>query len=84
MISAAAISSRPLGSGLRTRSEDGSGRASTIAAITSSGSSMWVGPGFCACATLNALRTISGIVRAEFRRAFHFVTGRKRETTSMY
>ena len=31
-------------------------------AITSSGSSMWVGPGFCAWATLNALRTTSGMM----------------------
>ena len=54
------------------------------AAITSSGSSMWVGPGFCAWATLNALRTTSGITREEFSRAFHFVTGRSIETTSMY
>ena len=31
-------------------------------------------PGFCACATLNALRTTSGITRAEFSRALNFVT----------
>ena len=44
---------------------------------------MCVGPGFCACATLNALRTTSGITREEFRRTFHFVTGLNIETTSM-
>ena len=45
---------------------------------------MWVGPGFCACATLNALRTTSGITAAECRRALNFVTGRSMSTTSMY
>ena len=54
-----------------------------MSAITSSGSSMCVGPGFCAWATLNALRTTSGITREEFSRTFHFVTGRSIETTSM-
>ena len=44
---------------------------------------MCVGPGFCACATLNALRTTSGITRAEFSRTFHFVIGLNIETTSM-
>ena len=81
--SAASSSSPPLGSGRRTRSCAGSGSASTVSAITSSGSSMCVGPGFCACATLNALRTTSGITREEFRRAFHFVIGWNIETTSM-
>jgi hypothetical protein len=80
---AASSSSSPLGSGLRTRSCAGSGCASTGSAITSSGSSMCVGPGFCACATLNALRTTSGITRDEFRRTFHFVTGLNIETMSM-
>ena len=52
--------------------------------MTSSGSSMWVGPGFCAWATLNALRTTSGMIWLEFSRAFHFVTGFMIETMSMY
>ena len=52
--------------------------------MTSSGSSMCVGPGFCACATLNALRTTSGMIRGLVSRAFHFVTGLNIETTSMY
>ena len=52
--------------------------------MTSSGSSMCVGPGFCACATLNALRTASGMIRGLVSRAFHFVTGLNIETTSMY
>ena len=80
---AASRSSSPLGSGLRTPRRAGSGSASTMSAMTSSGSSMCVGPGFCACATLNALRTTSGITRDEFRRTFHFVTGLNIETTSM-
>ena len=80
----AACSSSGLGSGRRRARRTGSGSASTCAAITSSGSSMWVGPGFCACATLNALRTTSGITRAEFSRALNFVTGRSMSTTSMY
>ena len=84
MISAAASSSSALGSGRRRASRTGSGSASTCAAITSSGSSMWVGPGFCAWATLNALRTTSGITRAEFSRALNFVTGRSMSTMSMY
>ncbi len=45
---------------------------------------MCVGPGFCACATLNALRTTSGMMWLEFSRAFHFVTGFMIETMSMY
>ena len=44
---------------------------------------MCVGPGFCACATLNALRTTSGITREDCRRTFHFVTGLNIETMSM-
>jgi hypothetical protein len=61
----------------------GSGTASTGSAMTSSGSSMWVAPGFCACETLNALRTTSGMMCAEYRRVFHFVTGLNIETMSM-
>ena len=45
---------------------------------------MCVGPGFCACATLNALRTTSGITAGDCSRTFHFVTGLNIETTSMY
>ena len=84
MIPSAERSSSGLGSGLRRPSRTGSGSASTGAAMTSSGSSMCVGPGFCAWAILNALRTTSGITRAEFSRALNFVTGRSMSTTSMY
>ena len=52
--------------------------------MTSSGSSMCVGPGFWPCATLNALRTASGIIRALLSRVFHLVIGLNIETTSMY
>ncbi len=45
---------------------------------------MCVGPGFWPCATLNALRTASGIIAGEFSRAFHLVIGLKSEMTSMY
>ena len=62
MIETALSSSGADGSGLRICVRAGSGTASTLAAITSSGSSMWVGPGFCAWATLNALRTTSGMM----------------------
>ena len=51
--------------------------------ITSSGSSMCVGPGFCACATLNALRTTSGITREELQPHVPLRHGRNIETTSM-
>ena len=44
---------------------------------------MWVAPGFSVCATLNALRTISGMMRPVLIWAFHLVTGRKVSTTSM-
>ena len=36
---------------------------------------MWVAPGFWAWATLNALRTTSGMIRALVSRAFHLVIG---------
>ena len=84
MTSIAARSSSPLGSGRRRPCRVGSGAASTGSTITSSGSSMWVGPGFCASATLNALRTTSGITREEFSRVLNLVIGRSIETTSMY
>ena len=61
MRSAAASSSPALGSRRRLFVLTGSGSASTGSAITSSGSSMCVGPGLGSCATLNALRTTSGI-----------------------
>ncbi len=54
------------------------------APMTSSGSSMCVGPGLGSCATLNALRTTSGITSGAFSRVFHFVTGFITETMSMY
>ncbi len=68
-------------------SERGSGRASsggTAAAITSSGSSRWVAPGFSCSATSNALRTVSGTMPGPVTRAFHLVIGRISETTSTY
>ncbi len=82
--SVAFSSSCALGSGRRSVVRAGSGSASIEAAITSSGSSMWVGPGFCAWATLNALRTTSGMIAELVSRAFHFVTGLNIETMSMY
>ena len=54
------------------------------AAITSSGSSMCVDPGFSASATLKALRTTSGMIAGSPTRAFHFVMGRMISRTSMY
>ena len=83
IISAAASSSPALGSRRRVCVEAGSGSASTGSPITSSGSSMWVGPGLGSCATLNALRTTSGITVGAFRRVFHFTTGLNIETMSM-
>jgi hypothetical protein len=44
---------------------------------------MCVAPGFCAWATLNALRTTSGITAADATRALNLVTGRSMLTTSM-
>src|SRR3954449_7547488 len=81
--SAARSSSRAAGSGC-TGLRRGSGPASTSDAITSSGSSMCVAPGFSDSATLNALRTTSGMIAASARRAFHFVIGRITSTMSMY
>ena len=76
MISAARWSSRIPGSGW-TGSRRGSGEASSDRAITSSGSSRWVAPGFSDSATLNALRTTSGMISGLETRAFHFTTGRE-------
>ena len=45
---------------------------------------MCVAPGFSDSATLNALRTTSGMIEASVRRAFHLVIGRMTSTTSMY
>jgi hypothetical protein len=56
----------------------------TSEAITSSGSSRCVAPGFSCSATLNALRTASAVIPGSDRRAFHFVIGPMRLTTSMY
>ena len=82
-MSAALSSSRACGSasGVRRR---GSGAASICASITSSGSSMCVAPGFSPSATLNALRTTSGMMLASDRRAFHLVIGRMTRSRSMY
>ena len=43
--------------------------------MTSSGSSRCVAPGFSDSATLNALRTTSGMISGLATRAFHFVIG---------
>ncbi len=81
--SAAFSSSRAAGSG-RTWRRRGSGSASTSAAITSSGSSIWVEPGFSPSASLNALRTTSGMIAGSASRAFHLVIGRITRRRSMY
>ena len=81
---AASSISPPEGSGRRGPVLTGNGSASSGASMTSSGSSRCVGPGFCDWATLNALRTASGIIAGELRRAFHLVIGRIIETRSMY
>ena len=52
--------------------------------MTSSGSSRCVAPGFSDSATLNALRTTSGMISGALTRAFHFVIGCMRPTMSMY
>ena len=49
--------------GAAGRAPGAAARRRAARAMTSSGSSMWVGPGFGSCATLNALRTTSGIDR---------------------
>ncbi len=81
--SAARSSSRAAGSGGTSRRR-GSGSASISAAITSSGSSMCVAPGFSFSATLKALRTTSGMIAGSERRAFHLVIGRITRSRSMY
>ena len=81
--SAARSSSRAGGSG-RTARLRGSGPPSISVAITSSGSSMCVAPGFSPSATLNALRTTSGMISASCTRAFHLVIGRMTRGRSMY
>ena len=83
MMSAARSNSRAAGSGW-TGLRRGSGSASTSIAMTSSGSSMWVAPGFSDSATLNALRTTSGMIAGSMSRAFHFVIGCMTCTMSMY
>ena len=81
--SAALSSSRAPGSGLTGRRR-GSGDASSSIAMTSSGSSRCVAPGFSDSATLNALRTTSGMISGLVTCAFHFVIGRMTSTRSMY
>ena len=81
--SAALSSSRACGSGCVVRPR-GSGPASISASMTSSGSSMWVEPGFSPSAILNALRTTSGMMCGSVRRAFHLVMGAITRTRSMY
>ena len=62
----------------------GSGEASSGRGITSSGSSRWVAPGFSDSATLNALRTTSGMISGLETRAFHLTIGRMMPMRSMY
>ena len=81
--SAAFSSSRAAGSGW-TGLRRGSGSASSSSAMTSSGSSMCVAPGFSVSAVLNALRTTSGMMFASEMRAFHFVIGRITRSRSTY
>ena len=50
----------------------------------SSGSSMWVGPGFSSRATRNALATISGMAPGTSTRDVHFVTGSNIRGMSTY
>ena len=52
--------------------------------MTSSGSSRWVAPGVSVSATAKALQTASGMMAGSDTCAFHFVTGRISDTTSMY
>ena len=59
-------------------------RPSTSVAAMSSGSSMWVGPGFSRRATRNALATISGIAPGTSTRVVHFVTGSNIRGMSTY
>ena len=58
--------------------------ASSGRAITSSGSSRWVAPGFSDSATLKALRTTSGTISGLETRAFHLTIGRRMPSRSMY
>ena len=83
--SAACRSSRAPGSGRRTgRRGSGLVASSASMAMTSSGSSTCVAPGFSASATLKAFRTTSGMMAGSDRRAFHLVMGRMTLTTSTY
>ena len=83
-ISSAALSSSRAAGSETTGRRRGSGSSSTSAAITSSGSSMWVAPGFSPSATLKALRTTSGMIAGSVTRAFHLVIGRITRSRSMY
>ena len=81
--SAARSSSLPPGSGW-TGAWRGSGEASSGRAMTSSGNSRWVAPGFSDSATLKALRTTSGTISGLDTRAFHLTTGLRMPIRSMY
>src|SRR5262245_18316963 len=72
------------GTGRRTR-RAGSGTCSspTSASARSSASSMWQAPGFSAVASLNALRTTSGMLSGCQTACAHLVTGLNMLTTSM-
>ena len=61
-MSAARSSSRAAGSGSTGALARQRLRPRSRVAMTSSGSSMWVAPGFSHSATLNALRTTSGMI----------------------
>ena len=80
---AACRSPRRSAPGRRPRPRQWRSSSPTSVAAMSSGSSMWVGPGFSRRATRKALRTISGIV-ARSTRGFHFVIGSSIRTMSTY
>ena len=61
-----------------------SGFRSIFSLAMSSGSSMWVAPGFSSRASRKALRTTSGVASGTAIRVLHFVTGRNIRTTSIY
>ena len=83
--SAARRSAGRSGEGRRGRIvASGTEPSSTVSSATSSGSSRWHAPGFSASATLNALRTASGMIEAISSRVFHFVIGRNMSTTLTY
>ena len=67
----------------RRRRCTASGGSDVSCLAMSSGSSMWVAPGFSVPATRTALRTISGMLSALMIWCAHLVTGRNIATTSM-